>query len=519
MKAEINIHSYNEQDAINPASIPELSGWLTSTATLQIPDLEAKVKQFLYVDCSDHERLELLDWIRPLLNNTALAVRAALADGKLPLPDNVLYHIDGLARIYSILADLYKTTLTSLATTVLDNADDYHNNRKQVHENLILSCYGAINFLTEQLRATYEGYRPAPKGIWHEIHHIYNYSHYIIDLSRNTGAIDENIRDEFYLVEHAYKRGLLLGLCNPYHFSIEAFSVLNRTLDRWANIARLEYEGQAARQQGMFIVDADSDFPAVPVLSHSGDVVTSDRFTILSTKELVATLKVQIEAMAKEAFDNPAKNASSRFLSRIEMFRRMALNWGKHPVRQDTRQDKEGKCELVAGYRKIMKNMGSMLFTALKKTPLDINHCSLITDASEMGLQVEMGPESNTRFRVGEMIAVRDESIIEQWSLAVVRWARYTNNKCIRVGMFIMGRQAERFKLQVDLSSDQTIDVMSVVGTTSFPSDKKILLVPIGTYRPGRMMALAGSENHRIVAGNLVMSGVDFDVIDYRIIN
>lgn len=520
MKAEINIHSHNEIDALSPASVTELTDWLTSTAALQVPELEEKVKQFLYVDCSDHERLELLDWIRPLLSNTAHAVRTAFADGKLPLPDHVINHVDGLARIYAVMADLYKTTITSIATLVLDNSEEYQNNQKELHEDLILACYGAISCLSDQLRATYEGYRPAPKGIWYEIHHIYNYSRYIIDLSRNSsGVLDDAIRDEFYLIEHAYKRSLLLGLCNPYHFSVAAFNVLNWTLNRWANLATIEHDVQAARQTCMFSVDAQSDYPAVPVLSHSGDVITSERYSVLSTKVLVATLKRQVEAMAKEAFENPVKNASSRFLLRIEMFRRMAMNWGKHPVRQDTRHEKDGTCESVAGYSKIIENMSAMLFTALKKTPLDENRCCQVTDASEMGCQIEMSPGSTTRFQVGDMIAVRDDSRIDEWSLAVVRWARYTNEERIKVGMFIMGRQAERFKLQADLSSDEVIDVMSVVGTSNFPVEKKILLVPIGTYRPGRMMELIGAESHRIVAGNLVMSGADFDVIDYKVIS
>ena len=519
MKAEINIHSHNEIDALSPASVTELTDWLTSTATLQVPELEEKVKQFLYVECSDHERLELLDWIRPLLNNTASAVRVAFTDSKLPLPDHVLKHVDGLARIYSIMADLYKTTLTSIATTVLENSEEYLNNRKELHEDLILACYGAITYLSKQLRATYEGYRHAPKGIWYEIHHIYNYSHYIIDLSRNSGVIDDSIRDEFYVIEHAYKRSLLLGLCNPYQYSVAAFSVLNWTVNRWANLVTIEHDAQTVKQACMFTIDAQSDYPAVPVLSQSGDVVSSEHFSVLSTKVLVATLKSQIEAMAKEAFENPAKNASSRFLLRIEMFRRMALNWGKHPVRQDTRYEMDGTCESVAGYSKILENMSAMLFTALKKTPLDDNRCCRVTDASEMGCQVEMSTGSTTRFQVGDMIAVRDDRRIDEWSLAVVRWARYTSDEHIKVGMFIMGRQAERFKLQADLSSDEVIDVMSVVGTSNFPSGRKILLVPNGIYRPGRMMELIGAESHRIIAGSLVMSGADFDVIDYKLIS
>jgi len=519
MKPRLKVHSYDETEALSPSTVPELTDWLTSTATLQVPELEAKVKQFHYVECSDRQRLELLDWIRPLLSNTAYAVRAAIADGELPLPDHVLTHIDGLGRVYAIMADLYKGTIMSLASRVLQNLEDSHKSRKALHEDLILACYGAINFLAEQLRASYEGYKPAPDGIWREIHHIYNYSRFILDVSGNSGVNEEKMRDEFFLIEHVYKRSLLLGLCNPYHFPVDAFGELNRTLNKWAHLCELEHNIHAAEQQCMFSVDADSDYPAVPVLSHSGDLATSDRYSVLSTKQLVKALKHEVDLMAHEAFDGPVTDVSERAMHRLEMLRRLIMNWGKHPVRQDIRQDREGNCEAVAGYNQIMGKMGGLLVAAIKKDPLNDQRCCTIIDASEMGCQVEMHNGSCTRFKIGDMIAIRDENDLTRWSLAVVRWARYTSSNYIRVGMFIMGRQAERYKLQVELSSDQTIDVMSVFGASNFPSDKKILLVPSGTYRPGRVMELIGGESHRIIARNLVMSGADFDVIDYRLLN
>jgi len=166
-----------------------------------------------------------------------------------------------------------------------------------------------------------------------------------------------------------------------------------------------------------------------------------------------------------------------------------------------------------------MKTMGGMLVAAIKNEPLNEKQCCTIIDASSMGYQVEMNADNEARFRIGDMVAIRDSNDLGQWSLVVVRWARYTASNHIRVGTFIMGREAERFKLQVELSSDQTIDVMSVFGTSNFPNDKKILLVPCGVFRPGRIMELIGGESHRIVAGNLVMSGADFDVMDYKLLN
>ncbi|NOY17418.1 MAG: hypothetical protein GXP23_10935 [Gammaproteobacteria bacterium] len=519
MKPRLKVHSYNETEALSPSTVPELANWLTSTATLQVSELEAKIKQFHYVECSDHQRLELLDWIRPLLSNTAYAVRDAIGDGKLPLPDHVLTHIDALGRIYAVMADLYKGTIMSLASRVLQNSEDSQKNRKALHEDLILACYGAISFLAEQLRASYEGYKPALDGTWHEIHHIYNYSRFILDINCNGSINEEKMCDEFFLIEHIYKRSLLLGLCNPYHFPVVAFGELNRALNKWAHLCKLEHNVHTAEQQCMFSVDAESDYPAVPILSHSGDLATAERFSVLTTKELVNTLKREIDLMAHEAFDGPVTDLSEKAMHRLEMYRRLIMNWGKHPVRQDIRWDREGQCEAVAGYSQIMEKMGGLLVRAIKMEPLNDQCSCTVIDASEMGCQVEMRTNSDTRFKIGDMIAIRDDRDLDRWSLAVVRWARYTASRHIRVGMFIMGQQAERFKLQVELSSDQTIDVMSIFGTSNFPCEKKILLVPSGTYRPGRVMELIGGESHRIIARNLIMSGADFDVVDYRLLN
>jgi len=163
MNPELKIHSYDEKQAGTPVSVTELTDWLTSTAYLTATDLEAKVKQFHYVQCTDHQRLALLNWIRPLISNTAISVRSAIAEGQLPLADHVVANIDTLGRINATMADLYKVTIISLAQSVLNISESSTETRKALHEDLVPACYGAIYFLAEQLRSTYEGYRPGPK--------------------------------------------------------------------------------------------------------------------------------------------------------------------------------------------------------------------------------------------------------------------------------------------------------------------------------------------------------------------
>jgi hypothetical protein len=519
MNPELKVHSYDRVEALNPVSVAELTNWLTSAAYLKTADLEEKVKQFHYVECTDHQRLELLDWIRPLITNTAYSVRSAIAGGDLPLADHIIADIDTLGRINATMADLYKATILSLASSVLKNQDSSYAIRSALHEDLVLACYGAIYFLAEQLRSAYEGYRPIPEGIWEEIHHVYNYARFIIGRSETAGVDGEKVNDEFFLIEHIYKKSLLLGLCNPYHFPVVAFGELNRTLNKWAHLCKIERNVKAPTQHCMFSIDAESDFPAAPVFSHSGELATSERYSVLNTADLIAALNQEIDMMGQLLHEQQGtREVPAKSLILIEMLRRLIMNWGKHPVRQDVRQNKDGKCETVPGYDNIMNSMGGMVTAALKKQPLEEGRCCIIRDASDKGMQVEMDPtQCKMNFRIGDMIAVRDSTRPEVWSLSVVRWARYTQGKNIRVGMFIMGEQAERYKLQLDLSSDKTVDVMSVIGTSNFPVDKKILLAPMGVYRPGRIMLLTGGDSQRIIARNLIMSGADFDVFDFNV--
>jgi hypothetical protein len=181
------------------------------------------------------------------------------------------------------------------------------------------------------------------------------------------------------------------------------------------------------------------------------------------------------------------------------------------------RHDQDGQCETIAGFTQIISKMGGMILAAKKKEPLDGGRCCTVRDASSMGYQIEMKTDKcHMKFRIGDMIAVRDADHPDVWSLSVVRWARYTRDKNIRVGMFIMGKHAERYRLQTGRSPDDAVDVMSVTGTSNFPVDKKVLLAPMGIYRPGEIMTLIGADSKRIVAGNLIMSGADFDVFDFK---
>jgi len=48
--------------------------------------------------------------------------------------------------------------------------------------------------------------------------------------------------------------------------------------------------------------------------------------------------------MAQAAFSGPVTDFTDKAMHRLEMLRRLIMNWGKHPVRQDVRQGREDVC-------------------------------------------------------------------------------------------------------------------------------------------------------------------------------
>ena len=522
MKPDLNVHSYESSSSAGEPSFQSLKTWLISAANPSLKSLNHHIRQLHYLPCTDAERLELLDWFRPMITKAGVRLREQLQDSQLPLPEGLVNGLDELAVVHSIVADVYKMVLMKQSADMMHANDSSDEERIEQLRSLVLACYGATSHLAEQLRAVYEAYKPSPEGVWREVHHIYQFAHSIIN-SSNTISVDGRTgMDEFFMIEHVYKRSLLLGLCNPFHFSFRQFRDLNRTLNSRASLCTIHFESMSAEKLNLFSIDFDSDYPAAPVLTHNGNLLQGEHYAVLDTRELVDSLNREIDMIAAEAFVETNEHRRAEDLAKIEMLRRLVMNWGQHPVRRDKRTDEDvAQCHIAAGFDRIVSHvsrngllLGKMASTSDAATDLS---CEII-DSSPTGYQLAFKADSEVQFRIGEMLALRSKEDPDSWSLCIVRWARYLSSDLVGVGVFILGTACQRIRVRIESRGlGQSADCLKLTKSGSLPRNRKLMIAPSSYFQPDARLEMTDGHRLMIRAGNMLISGIDFVVFDYEI--
>lgn len=525
MKPELHVHSYESNAPVEEPAFQSLKTWLISEENPSLNALNIHIRQLHYVSCTDAERLELLDWFRPLISKSGVRLREQLQDSQLPLPEGLVNGLDELAMVHSVVADVYKMVLMKQSAELMNSGSSTEEQRTRQLRSLVLACYGAINHLAEQLRAAYESYKPSPDGVWREVHHIYQFAHNIINTSEAVSSDGRTGMDEFFMIEHVYKRSLLLGLCNPFHFSYRQFRDLGRALNSRASLCSIHFEIMSAEKINLFSIDFDSDYPAAPVLTHTGNLLQGDHYAVLDTRELVDSLNREINMIAAEAFAETSEDRRAKDLLKVEMLRRLVMNWGQHPVRRDKRTDvKENvKCHIATGFEGIVAHVSrdGLLLDQMASTNVagaDLS-CEIV-DSSLMGYQLAFNADSKVQFRIGEMLAMRRVDEPDSWSLCIVRWARYLSREQVGVGVFILGSGCQRIRVRNEgRGQGQSADCLKLTRSFSLPMERKLMIAPTVMYSPDTRLEMTDGRRLRFKAGNLLMSGVDFVVFDYEFVD
>ena len=523
MKPNLNVHSYESEAPAEGPSFQSLKTWLITARNPSLGVLNERIRQLHYLSCTDDERLELLDWFRPMITRSGVLLREQLQDSQLPLPGDLTHGLDELAVVHGVVADVYKMVLMKQSADLKARSAMSEEESIRHLRSLVLACYGAINHLAEQLRAIYESYKPSPPGVWREVHHIYLFAHSIINTSDTISSDGRTGMDEFFMIEHVYKRSLLLGLCNPFHFSFRQFKDLNRTLNSRASLCTIHFETMSAEKLNLFSIDFDSDYPAAPVLTHSGNLLQGEHYAVLDTRELVNSLNRDVDMIASEAFTETGEHRRADDLAEIEKLRRLIMNWGQHPVRRDTRTDQqEGECQVAAGFSEIVRHVSRNGLLLDKTASVSSEAAELscrIIDTSPMGFQLSMKADSRIQFRIGEMIAVHGDAGPDSWHLGIIRWARYLNDDQVGIGIFILGTGCQRIRVRSEnRDHGQGADCLKLTRTRSLPMNRKLMIAPSALYSPDERLEMIDGHRQVIRTHNMLLSGIDFVVFDYEFV-
>lgn len=169
--------------------------------------------------------------------------------------------IDTLQQLLSEISDGYQMVLNE--SPQLTIAAGSTPDQRGSHHRYCSALYHAIEHLAQRLLLSYLIYAEPPTAVWSELHRLYSVAeaHGIAATPFNIGNANDGQQQRQGVIEHAYKRILLLSLANPYHLMPNEVMRAHQSLSRWAPQCRILKEARTDQLQGRFYIDLESDLP------------------------------------------------------------------------------------------------------------------------------------------------------------------------------------------------------------------------------------------------------------------
>ena len=329
-QASVQIKEFTETHFEFPDSIPDLSHLIRRVSCGQY-----KVKERLMLLHSFQEPIAI---VLEFLHGRRLGIALPLADEDIELLDDMDRLIWDMVRAYNMLV-----VETSDYSGFMQKA----NNTAMAH-----AIYRSIAYQTRRLLMSYEVYRPVRTGVWSEMHLLYRIAR---DKGLDKMPLPIEQQDGSKLtstIEHIYKRAIMIGRSDPYHFSFRGVTKLFESLEEWPTDVRLDRKLGKARNDCMFIVDLSSDYPAAPYFSDIS-FTEDENHLVLDTSVLMKRLNREHKDVMQEIIEGLKGIAQIQAFERMEILRHIMVSWGVHPIRKNERKDSNEDANIVVGLANI----------------------------------------------------------------------------------------------------------------------------------------------------------------------
>lgn len=399
--------------------------WLRTVSRSDPPErllaLQAGLVELNATPMDDGMRLELLDLVRAPVDEIARELDRRHIGLSLPLSRREAAMSDSVSRLYAHLARGFRAVLYAAE-------NDMSSAAGLTRAQLARACYGAVVSLTGSLLVVFESYKPRRDNAWLELHGLLQFAR-AEGLLRKSVTPQAQAGDDTDNVLLAYKRALLLGLCDPYHLPFRSLQRVSARLADWAAHTRLVAPSGHHRRGCLFLVDLERDNPAMPFLPHTR-AIDDGRCLILDTTPLTVRLHDELRACDSGEREPPERDEWP------ELLRTLLIRWGIHPVRHAPRRDAAGSCEVVAGLRQVHMAVyedsrgGAPAADPAPRFPAGLRN------VGPTGLQVRLDSGDHVDAHIGGLLGVRSDT---HWTVGVVRWARSRDQQRLDLGLYKLG--------------------------------------------------------------------------------
>lgn len=436
--------------------------WLAGVALAESADALQQLYQALYtlnrMELPVEDRLALMELYREPVTVVAGRMQTHFTHLALPLKPRLQRLVDFLGQLHMEMAYGYKHVLNTLR-------GERHPWESEV---FVFALERTIRYLGEVLLQSYQVYRPAPAGVWREIHAMYRYASEH-NCHRHAIAPEADAAS----IETTYLQVLMLGLCGPYQLPVNECRRVNGFLARWAGKAMIRNELAVAVAGGHFLLDLDADHPAVP---QPRDVVlrVAPALRIVNAVELARVAYEFIQRLQKgespkrmdlgfECVGNACRDT----------LRRMLRSWGLAGKRQFTRRRVQQPLSLCIGLNAFhffaagqqpfapprapqpvapARNSSELRVLDIEAADADaappsspeiyrIDSRWQVRDESAGGFSLTRHGSVGLPIRVGDLAGVQDP-VRDAWRPAVVRWVKSSDSQHVEVGIEMLSPSA-----------------------------------------------------------------------------
>jgi hypothetical protein len=515
----------------------ETERWLTGLPFLNIADTSHLIVNALAelnrTRLNESQRFKLLELYRPSVRHLSAELQKNYLGLALPLPERSRLIAQQARQIQIEMAFGYKRVTLEVTQRGAGRAAD--------KTALATPIQRAIRYLTEVLVKSYELYTPAPAGCWREIHELYG-------LAEELGLAELAVPDALNeatrhgSISHAYKKALLIALCDPYRLPTRLLEKVQRYLDAHAVQARLGLPSATLQASSEYLICLDDD-RANHIPSPERKDVRPERLRVLNTLELARTIHNHLNSLKQEM--PPELGGLERDLSLSDLrdlLRRLLVSWGLNPKRAFTRSTaRVRELNLAIGIEAIgyflngaqdfllsRSEMGpppqrTQFSTADGQQYLGFPRPELYTwevlNESAAGLALRERAVPKESLRIGEIIAVKPAGESGGWNIAVIRWLKTAGAGGIEFGAQRLAPRAEAVAIRAEGGDGQD---EGFVAALALPEIKPIgqpptLITRRGMFKPGRVLLVDdGYRLRRVLAARLVELSNAFEQFQYK---
>jgi hypothetical protein len=386
----------------------------------------------------------------------------------------------------------------------------------------------ALNYLGHALVFSFLEYSPAPKGLWRELHFVYEFAE---GLGRQNdtvlpvgGAADKDATD----IAAAYKRVALASLTDPHHLPFGAIWEIYEQLRAWSGQVSIGKFEPGASPGGHFVVDLAGDTRPEPLAEFQA--APGDRHRLIDASALGGLIEEQLERL--NAGQRLAENMRLSPFFAKSVLGHLLRAWGLPPKRVLPREPRQGTLQITCG----MNGVYYFINGGLDFSPPAIGDDTDGLDAESEGAPaaayvaddwelVDQGPSGfavmkserpRYNLRVGELVGIRDHpgaSDGGKWNLGIVRWMMVRQGRGYRIGVQTITREASAAAVRAVTGSAQDCRFRrALLFDHAEDGGRRCVIAERGLYLDARALELAtGGRTAPVICGELIEGAIGFD--------